>query len=470
MRARLVAALVVTSAITLIVAAVALLDPLEHRLGHEEVRSLLATATASRASFEDVPARATQPGSHLLLRLARGLERRSGARVVVLDSSSAAVVDTRPGLPLRQVPRPAPAGRPEGKLVAVADGPSEARVTVPLEIEGRSYLLTLRKPLDDANAAVTDVRHAFTTAALAGLVTALLVGIGFATYITRRLRRLRDAAVDVAERGPEAPLPAVQGKDEVGDLALSLRRMQERLRELEEARTQFLATASHELRTPVASLQGMLELASLDLNAATPDLADARDQVERAEAQARRLGALTGDLLDLSRLDAGLDLRVEPVAVAEVCRAVVAEFELRAADAGRALRLALGEEGGESAWASGDPTAVARVLRILVDNGLRYSPPGAEIDVSVQPSAADVSLVVSHDGPGVPELDRELIFDRFKRGSETVEGSGFGLGLAIGRGLARCMRGDLVLDPSATGTRFVLRLPAAQREPVTVLD
>ncbi len=402
----------------------------------------------------------------MLLRLARGLERRSGARVVVLDAFGGTYADTRPGLPLKQLPRPAPGDRPAGSLVAVANGPSEARVTVPLEIEGTGFLLTLRKPLDNVNAAASDVRRAFTTAALAGLATALLVGLGFATYITRRLRRLRDAAVDVAERGPEAPLPAVHGRDEVGDLALALRRMQERLRELEDARTRFLATASHELRTPVASLQGMLELAHLDLAALPPDVEDARAQVERAEGQARRLGALTADLLDLSRLDAGLDLRTEPIAVAEVCRAVAAEFELRATEAGRTIELHLEETSHEPVWANGDPTAVARVLRILLDNALRYSPPGARIEMRAEISRADVSVSVSHGGPGVPERDRELIFERFKRGSETVEGSGFGLGLAIGRGLAQCMGGDLVLDPPAADVRFVLRLPAAEQAAV----
>jgi signal transduction histidine kinase len=465
-RARLVAALVVTSAITLIVAALALLNPLETRLGHQEVRSLLATATASRASFEDLPARAVKPGSRVLLRLARGLERRSGARVVVLDAFGGSYADTRPGLPLKQVPRPEPGNRPAGTLVAVAAGPSEARVTVPLEIEGASYLLTLRKPLDNVNAAASDVRRAFATAALAGLATALLVGLGVATYITRRLRRLRDAAVDVAARGPEAPLPAVGGRDEVGDLALALRRMQERLRELEEARTQFLATASHELRTPVASLQGMLELARMDLAAIPPDVADAREQVERAEVQSRRLGALTGDLLDVTRLDAGLELREEPVAVGEVCRAVAAEFDLRAQAVGRSLQLDLGEPTEDAVRASGDPTAVARVLRILIDNALRYSPDGAAVRVSVRSAGSSVEVGVWQPGPGVPDGEGELIFQRFKRGSEAPSSGGFGLGLAIGRGLARYMGGDLVLDPSMPGVRFVLRLREAEPAPV----
>jgi signal transduction histidine kinase len=461
MRGRLVAALLITSAITLLVAAIALLNPLEKRLGHQEVRSILATATASRPSFEDLPLRTVRPRAPVLLRLARGLERHTGARVTLLDARGRVYVDTRSGPRVgtsEALASLATGGRelhPSGRLVAVANAADEARVTVPMEIENTPFVLALRKPLDNVTAAASDVRRAFTTAALAGLGIALLVGVVFAAYIARRLRRLRDVALDVAERGPAAPLPEVQGRDEVGDLARSFRRMQERLRELETARGQFLATASHELRTPVASLQGMLEIASQDLQAVPPDVDDARAQVEQAEAQSRRLGALAGDLLDLTRLDTGLDLREEPVEIGEVCRAVVAEFELRAAAAGRRLEL---RGADASVCASGDPGAVARIARILIDNALRHSPAGSAVVVEAvaRPDGAD--LIVSDSGPGVDEDEREIIFERFTRGRGEEGGTGFGLGLAIGRALARGMGGELRLDHAGPSARFVLHL------------
>jgi signal transduction histidine kinase len=464
MRARLVAALLVTSAITLGVAAIALLNPLEKRLGRQEVASLLATATASRSSFQDLSLRRVKPGSRTLLHMTRALEHRSGARVTMFDGAGRVYADTGRGrvgrAPTLAATRVGLAGRPTAKLVTVARAPDEARVVIPLEIEGLPFALELRKPLDNVTAAASDVKRAFTTAALAGLGIALLVGLAFAAYITRRLRRLRDTSLDVAERGPTAPLPDVRGRDEVGDLARSFRQMQERLRELEKARGQFLATASHELRTPVASLQVILELASQDLAASPPDLDDAREQVDRAEAQSRRLGALAADLLDLTRLDTGLDLRDEPVEIGEVCRAVVAEFELRAVEAGRRVEL-LGAEA--PVWAAGDPGAVARVARILIDNSLRHSPPGSAVIVEAHSGDAGVELIVSDAGPGVPEGEREIIFERFRRGAEVEGGTGFGLGLAIGRGLARGMGGDLRLDPDGPGARFVLHLPAAVR-------
>ncbi len=133
-----------------------------------------------------------------------------------------------------------------------------------------------------------------------------------------------------------------------------------------------MATASHELRTPLASLDGTLELLEDDLDPQRLDLDDARSARAGAE-QSRRLSSLATDLLDLSRLDAELSLRTEPVELGELCRAVAAEFERRAAehevqiDAASAATALLG---------ACDPGAVARIVRILLDNAIGVAPPG----------------------------------------------------------------------------------------------
>ena len=132
-----------------------------------------------------------------------------------------------------------------------------------------------------------------------------------------------------------------------------------------------MATASHELRTPLTSLDGMLELLDDDLHSEHPDLEDARALLDRARAQSRRLGRLAADLLDLSRLDAKVDLRSEPVELGELSRAVMAEFELGTAERAISIRL---EDHGSAVWALGDPGSIARILRILLDNALRISP------------------------------------------------------------------------------------------------
>jgi signal transduction histidine kinase len=230
--------------------------------------------------------------------------------------------------------------------------------------------------------------------------------------------------------------------------------MQERLREQEEGRRAFVSTASHELRTPVASLQIMLDLLIADLESEPIAVEDARRQARHADEQAARLSQLASELLDLSRIDAGLRLRREPVELGEVLRSVVAELDVRLEGQGRTV--AMGDGGAR--WAVADPGSVARILRIVLDNALRHTPAPAGVRAELIARGELAGISVEDEGPGVAADDRERIFERFSRGPEAVPG-GFGLGLAIGREVARRMGGDLVLEDGAAGARFVLWLP-----------
>jgi signal transduction histidine kinase len=232
--------------------------------------------------------------------------------------------------------------------------------------------------------------------------------------------------------------------------------MQQRLRRQDAARRTFVSTASHELRTPLTSLQGLLELARDDLQPDVLDVEDARGRVDHAWEQARVLGQLAGDLLDLSRLDSELDLRSEPLELAELARAVAAEFEVRA-PAGIEL-----EARASDVWALGDPGGVARIVRILLDNAVRFAPADAPIRIALGRDAIGAWLTVSDEGPGVPADERERIFERFQRGRFAGGVPGFGLGLAIGRELAERMGGSLELvDSDASGASFLLTLLSA---------
>ena len=189
------------------------------------------------------------------------------------------------------------------------------------------------------------------------------------------------------------------------------------------------------------------------------DLEDARDQVHLAGIQSQRLGRLAADLLDLTRLDAQVELPAEPVELLELARAVVAEFELAAAT--RMITLNIRDH-DDACWALGNPGGIARILRILVDNAMRASASDSEIRVRIDRTDHDVRLAVSDDGPGVPAEERERIFERFQRGSVTGSEPGFGLGLAIGRQLAERMGGSLTLaaSPVDAGATFELQLPS----------
>ena len=461
LRARLTAALVLLSVLTLGIAAVSLLVPLDRRLRDDALTSLEQTATAAKPSLQDLPASALRPGSPALDRAARALGQRTRAEVIVLDRGGQVLSATSLDAGERFADAAA-AIRSRRVISGIASGSQdedadEARVAVPFRVGGREYALALRKSLDDLSSAQAVFRRALLVAALLALAVALVTGVALATRLVRRLTALRDTALRVAELGPVAEVHADNTRDEVGDLTRAFATMQQRLREQEQARRTFIATASHELRTPLTSLRLMLHSARDGLDAPRPDVADARDQVERALSQSERLGKLAAELLDLSRLDAGVPLRAELVELTELARSVIAEFQPRAADAGRDVEL----DAPDGVWAIADPGSVAQILRILLDNAMRHAPDAAAVGVEVVARDGRACLAVSDGGPGIAPEDAERIFRRFERGSGPGVDGGFGLGLAVGRELAHRMEGELDLSPGRTGACFVLRLPAA---------
>jgi len=231
--------------------------------------------------------------------------------------------------------------------------------------------------------------------------------------------------------------------------------MQEQLRQVDVARKEFIATASHELRTPIFSLAGFVELLQDE------DLDDEtrREFLDTMSEQVARLQKLSVDLLDLSRLDAGsLELHTEPVNLSELTRLVVGEFAPALADHGTELDVRLPDEGPR---ASCDRERVAQIMRILLDNALRHTPPGTPVSVTARGDNGAATLTVADGGPGLPAADTEHAFEPFYTG-DAVRGAG--LGLAIARELAERMQGQLSASPESGGAAFTLALPA-DREP-----
>jgi signal transduction histidine kinase len=454
LRGRLVIALVATSAITLAVAAGALFSALELQLRRDERHSLRTAVVEARGGFEGVGA-----GGHVhraaLRRDALALGLRTGAHIAVLDAKLATIVDNDPDAPISRASAGAVLRSQQTKTAFVGDG---AVVAVPMRVAGGDLVLVAQRPLTDTRRTARTVARAFAVAAGAGLLTAMILGVGLTGALLRRLRKLRDAAAQLALEGLDAPAPEDRADDEIGELAEAFAAMRERLRREEGARRAFISTASHELRTPVASLQGMLELISGRVADGTLHGREAALQITAASEQSARLGRLASDLLDLSNLERGMALRREPVDLVEVCRAVLAEFQTRAQLLG--VRLEVVQRGARP-WVLGDPGAVARILRITIENALRFAPAGDVVVVTTTVLAGAVRTTIDDGGPGVAIGDRELIFERFQRGSTHSDERGFGLGLAIGRELAHAMGGTLTIDDDhAPGARFALSLSA----------
>jgi signal transduction histidine kinase len=445
------AALLLCSAVTLAVAALALLSPLEQRLRREGEAGVFTAISVSRPELEEIGTdpHSGRPDPRELALTVAILRRRSGAEVTVLDDKLATVyapseqdVDV-PGDFYAQARRALRSRRRVHTLTG-----NELVVAQPVRIgrAGATYAMVLVRRMQYVISTVRVVRTAFLVAAAVGFGIALLLGLALTTTLLRRLERLREAVRRLQERGLDEPAIAPdERRDEVGELSRAFAGMQERLRRQERARQAFVATASHELRTPLASLDGTLELLEDDLDPERLDLDDARARTARAREHSRRLSSLASDLLDLSRLDAEVPLRTEPVELGEVCRAVAAEFERRAGEHGVELQVSAGPS---ACWAQGDPGALARIVRILLDNACGVAPAGSTVRLQTQPRGGEARLRVSDCGPGIPATERERIFERFQRGSSAQGRAGFGLGLAIGRELAARMGGSLtLLDP-----------------------
>jgi signal transduction histidine kinase len=309
--------------------------------------------------------------------------------------------------------------------------------------------------LEDSFKTVALVKKRVLISALIALVAALLLGLGGARIFARRIRDLERAAERIASGTFDEPI-ADSSPDELGQLARAFDRMRLRLAGLEHARREFIANASHELRTPLFSLGGHLELLlHEDLDDATK-----RDFLGRMREQVDRLTKLAGELLDLSRLDAGR-LRVDrdPVDLSRVAELLVEEFEARAQGSDHLLE----PEIDGSAIGLGDEPRILQVGRALVENALRHTPGGTRVRLRTGRDGERVFLVVEDEGPGIGPEEAVQVFERFYRGDGTGRASGSGLGLAIARELAEAMQGEINLVSEPGRTTFTLSLPAASR-------
>ena len=316
------------------------------------------------------------------------------------------------------------------------------------------YVVLVSNSIEDSLGSVALVKHRLFISALFALAAALLLGYAGARLFARRIRRLEQAAERIASGKFDEPIVDTS-PDELGQLARAFERMRQRLAGLEHARREFIANASHELRTPLFSLGGHLELlVEEDLDDATR-----REFLGRMREQVDRLTKLAGELLDLSRLDAGR-LRVDrdPVDLAQVTELLLEEFDSYAQGTGHELSRD-GVDG--NATGLGDQQRILQVGRALVENALRHTPAGTHVLVSASGNGDRVALSVEDDGPGISESAAVQVFERFYRGDTGGRASGSGLGLAIARELAVAMQGEIELASEPGRTVFTFWLPAA---------
>ncbi len=303
------------------------------------------------------------------------------------------------------------------------------------------------------------LRHIRTFIGWTVLITMLwaaVVSLLLANRIAGPIREMRVATARMAA-GELRQRVQVRTTDELGDLVRSLNYMAAELERLDTMRLEFVADASHELRTPVANLAVAVEALRGGVLALGPETASLLDAVER---EVDRLRVLVGNLLDLSAIESGrAQLRMVPADIARLARETAESFRARAEHAGIALVL---DGPAQSITARADPERMAQVLGNVLDNALKFTPHGGRVTVSVAEHRSGVTICVEDTGPGIPAADLPHIFDRFFKVDRSRSGrSGAGLGLAISRRLVTAQGGSIRAENRAEGgARFVVTLPA----------
>jgi signal transduction histidine kinase len=299
---------------------------------------------------------------------------------------------------------------------------------------------------------------------IAGLTGAALLFTGLIASMRRPLEDLVEASGRLAGGDLDARVK-VGGLSETATLGSAFNEMAEELQrragerdQLERMKDEFVLTASHELRSPLTSVQGFAELLLLEREKLSPGQAET---VEVILDNTRHLVRLLNDLLDLARSDAGrLTIRPEPTDAAnlieDAVRTMRAQLDARRQD----LRL---EVEADLPQVEADRDRIRQVLVNLLTNANEYCPEGAGIEVKARRADAEVEIDVIDDGPGIPEQQLEHIFERFSRGDagETQRVGGTGLGLAISKSLIELHGGTIAADSApGTGSTFRIRLPA----------
>ncbi len=290
----------------------------------------------------------------------------------------------------------------------------------------------------------------------AGLL-AILMALGLAwwlsRWVARPLYRTAEAARALAE-GQYQPVPA-EGPQETRILARAFNEMAQRVEASQRSQREFVANVSHELKTPLTSIQGFAQ-AIIDGTARSPEAA--RQAAEIIAAEAARMHRLVVNLLDLARLDAGTaDLRREPLDLVALLQGVLTHFQPQARQAQVRMVLEAPEDGLSL---RGDADRLAQVFTNLLDNALKHTPPGGEVRVSAQRTADGIEVSVADTGSGIPPEVLPHIFERFYRGDKARSGGErAGLGLAIAREIVRAHGGDIIAHSTpGKGSIFMVKL------------
>jgi two-component system sensor histidine kinase GlrK len=294
--------------------------------------------------------------------------------------------------------------------------------------------------------------------AAGAFLASVLLSLALIRAILRPLGRLTEGTRELATGRFAHRLPDVAPAEFAG-VARDFNAMAGRLEELDRLKKDFVSTVSHDLKTPLSSMQETVEVMLEELPG--PLTPRQRKLLELNRESARRLSQMLAKLLDLSRLNAESAPAREVIDVAAIARDTVERFDVARPGRGPAFELIAPPSG---LWVRGNASGIAQLLENLIENAIKFSPAGTTIRVAVAdlPANGTVLLSVADEGPGVPDADKDRVFDRFHQTptGRAVINRGVGLGLSICRHIVDAHGGMIwVADHEPRGAVFCVLLP-----------
>ncbi|MBI4187522.1 MAG: HAMP domain-containing histidine kinase [Chloroflexi bacterium] len=319
-------------------------------------------------------------------------------------------------------------------------------------LETRFETLVLAAPQTGSVAILASLFRPLFLAGFVALVVSLIVAILFARSVYRPIKRVTNAARKVAEGDYTQRIP-VTGPGEVRELAASFNHMSEQVERAQQQLRHFVADVSHELKSPLTSIQGFAQ-AMVDGTAGDDDTRSKAARIINDES--RRMRRQVNELLELARMQSGqMKIASEPVELNELLHHCCEVFELQARERGILLRL----DTVPSVTVSGDSDRLEQLFGNLLDNAIKNTPGGEVRVASRQLAGGQVEVRVSDNGPGIPPEQLQYVFERFYQ--VTGVRTGVGLGLAIAREIALAHGGTIeARSEPGQGAEFIVRLPA----------
>lgn len=412
----------------------------------------VASARLGEAAATLRAAGVTRGGTARTAAAANFADGATGARAAARNDPESARLVGRRIAAERRLDKLARHGGSSGETAAAAAGARQLAVDLSARQTERRHAARERS--------ASDTRRAVLIVGIAGAI-ALAAALGLVLALIASIRRPLDALVSATGRlaaGDLSQRVEVQGPRELRELGEAFNAMAEDLSRLEQLKSEFVATASHELRSPLTSIKGFVELLARMGGLTSKQ----REWVDVIELSTNRLVDLVNDLLDVTRIEAGrMEIHRRPTDLGEVVREVAALMGPRLED--RRQRLELDVPAGLPP-ANADPSRMRQVLTNLMTNAHLYTGDGGTLSVSVRSDGAELLMAVSDTGRGMSKEELRHVFDRFYRVRDSAsDAPGTGLGLAIVKSLVDLHGGSVeVRSTAGEGTTFEVRVP---REP-----